>query len=31
MIVYTPSEGTNREKYFKQYNIKVKNADSGGK
>ena len=30
-IVYTLSQGTNREKYVINYNIKVKNADSGRK
>jgi len=31
IIVYTPSQGTNREKYSIHYHIKVRNADSGGK
>ena len=29
--VYTPSQGTSREKYLKNYNIKVKFADAGEK
>ena len=31
IIVYPPSQSTNREKYFRHQHIKVKNADSGGK
>ena len=31
IIVYPPSQSTNREKYFWNQHIKVKNADSGGK
>ena len=31
VIVYTPSQSTNEEKYFNHINYKGKNADSGGK
>ena len=31
IIVYTPNQGTNREKYFNHFISKGKNADSGGK
>ena len=31
MIVYTPDQGINREKYFNHYLSKGKDADSGGK
>ena len=31
IFVYTPSQGTNREKYFIHYHIKVKYGNSGGK
>ena len=30
-FVYTPNQGTNREKYFNHITFKEKNADSGGK
>ena len=31
IIVYTPIQGTNREKYFNHIVYKGKDADSGGK
>ena len=31
IIVYTPSQGTNREKYFTKLLYQSQNADSGGK
>ena len=31
LIIYKPSQGTDREKYSIHYHIKVKNADSGVK
>ena len=31
ILVYTPSQGTTREKYFNHKSYKGKNADSGGK
>ena len=31
MIVYTPNQGTNTEKYFKHINYRGKDADSGVK
>ena len=31
IIVYTPNQGTNREKYFNHIIYKGKDADSGGK
>ena len=31
IIVYTPNQGTNREKYFNHTFYKGKDADSGGK
>ena len=31
MIVYTPNQGTNREKYFSHIIDQGRDADSGGK